>query len=66
MAEGFVRPPAAASGCRLSLPAVGCGVVTLSLPTTKNPGSPIYASRIRVPSGGSNRVQALPVGNADL
>ena len=34
-----------------------------SSPTTKNPGSPMYASQIRALSGGSRWVQAQPAGS---
>ena len=37
-----------------------CGAHASSLHTTENSGSPIYASRIRVLSGGSQRLSAPP------
>ena len=62
--------PAAATGCRLSLPtgsrwppalpAVALvGAITPSFPTTKNPEAPIYGRRIRL-AGASSCVQAQP------
>ena len=40
-----------------------CGAATSSFPTAKNPGSLIYASRIRVRMRGSRWVQAQPAGS---
>ncbi len=50
MLPGFVFCPAAASACRLSLPA-------------KNLEALIYGRQIRVLSGGSKRQSALPTGS---
>ena len=64
--------PAGASGCRPCRPATPTRRQVEAMPTRsfpersgkpKNPGSLIYASRIRVLFGGSNRVQAQPAGN---
>ena len=51
MADRFVICPAAASACRLSLP------------ITKNLEALIYGRQIRVLSGGSEWLSALPTGS---
>ena len=55
--------PAGASGCRPCRPAMPTRSFPKRSGKPKNPGSLIYASRIRVLFGGSNRVQAQPAGS---
>ena len=54
--------PAAASGCRLSLPQLLRGTASDSL-QTKNPEASIYGRRIRLGFGGSKWLSALPTGS---